>query len=92
MQRQLILFVRAQQVHTMSPTDDEAMMEHIKELLAEVGEEEVVAEEESNPLEYTEENLERAEKIAEILDTDGIRDDDDEPMEGWSCFVELVIH
>ena len=67
----------------MSPTDDEAMMEHIKELLAEVGEEEeVVAEEESNPLEYTEENLERAEKIAEILDTDGIRDDDDEPMEG----------
>ena len=53
MQRHLILFVRAQQVHTMSPTDDEAMMEHIKELLAEVGEEEVVAEEESNPLEYT---------------------------------------
>ena len=28
---------RAQQVHVMSPTDDEAMMEHIKELLAEVG-------------------------------------------------------
>ena len=71
----------------MSPTDDEAMMEHIKELLAEVGEEDsegALEEEESNPLEYTEENMERAEKIAQILDTDGTREeDDDEPMEGW---------
>ena len=69
----------------MSPTDDEAMMEHIKELLAEVGEEdgESSVEEESNPLEYTEENMERAEKIAHILDTDGIRqEEEDEPMEG----------
>ena len=68
----------------MSPTDDEAMMEHIKELLTEVGEEEVEeAVEESNPLEYTEENMERAEKIAQILDTDGTREEDeDEPMEG----------
>ena len=69
----------------MSPTDDEAMMEHIKELLAEVGEEdgESSVEEESNPLEYTEENMERAEKIAQILDTDGTRDEEeDEPMEG----------
>ena len=76
---------RAQQVHVMSPTDDEAMMEHIKELLAEVGEEdgEGTVEEESNPLEYTEENMERAEKIAQILDTDGTRDEEeDEPMEG----------
>ena len=67
----------------MSPTDDEAMMEHIKELLAEVGEEdgESAVEEESNPLEYTEENMERAEKIAQILDTDGTREEeDDEPM------------
>merc|ERR1712130_736572 len=74
---------RAQQVHVMSPTDDEAMMEHIKELLAEVGEEdgESAVEEESNPLEYTEENMERAEKIAQILDTDGTREEeDDEPM------------
>merc|ERR1712198_336430 len=77
---------RAQQVHVMSPNDDEAMMEHIKELLAEVGEEEsegALEEEESNPLEYTEENMERAEKIAQILDTNGTREeDDDEPMEG----------
>jgi len=76
---------RAQQVHVMSPTDDEAMMEHIKELLTEVGEEEVeeaVEEGGSNPLEYTEENMERAEKIAQILDTDGTREEDeDEPME-----------
>ena len=73
-------------MHVMSPTDDEAMMEHIKELLAEVGEEDsegTLEEEESNPLEYTEENMERAEKIAQILDTDGTREeDDDEPMEG----------
>ena len=72
-------------MHVMSPTDDEAMMEHIKELLAEVGEEdgESSVEEESNPLEYTEENMERAEKIAHILDTDGIRqEEEDEPMEG----------
>ena len=73
-------------MHVMSPTDDEAMMEHIKELLAEVGEEDsegALEEEESNPLEYTEENMERAEKIAQILDTDGTREeDDDEPMEG----------
>ena len=69
----------------MSPTDDEAMMEHIKELLAGVGEEdgESSVEEESNPLEYTEENMERAEKIAQILDTDGIgEEEEDEPMEG----------
>ena len=70
----------------MSPTDDEAMMEHIKELLTEVGEEEVeeaVEGEESNSIEYTEENMERAEKIAQILDTDGTREEDeDEPMEG----------
>ena len=67
----------------MSPTDDEAMMEHIKELLAEVGEEDsegALEEEESNPLEYTEENMERAEKIAQILDTDGAGEED-EPME-----------
>ena len=72
-------------MHVMSPTDDEAMMEHIKELLAEVGEEDsegALEEEESNPLEYTEENMERAEKIAQILDTDGTREEDDEPMEG----------
>ena len=72
-------------MHVMSPTDDEAMMEHIKELLTEVGEEEseeAVEEGGSNPLEYTEENMERAEKIAEILDTDGTREEDeDEPME-----------
>merc|ERR1739842_244937 len=40
-------------------------------------------EEEREELEYTEENLERAEKIAQILDTDGVREEeDDEPMEG----------
>ena len=72
---------RAQQVHVMSPTDDEAMMEHIKELLAEVGEEEEVERVEGNDqLEYTEENMERAQEIAQILDTDGAGEED-EPME-----------
>merc|ERR1712203_1258406 len=73
---------RAQQVHVMSPTDDEAMMEHIKELLAEVGEEQEEAEgvEGNDQLEYTEENMERAQEIAQILDTDGAGEKD-EPME-----------
>ena len=75
---------RAQQVHVMSPTDDEAMMEHIKELLAEVGEEEEEAEgvEGNDQLEYTEENMERAQEIAQILDTDGTREEDEPMMEG----------
>ena len=67
----------------MSPTDDEAMMEHIKELLAEVGEkeeEEVEGAEGDDQLEYTEENMERAQEIAQILDTDGAGEED-EPME-----------
>ena len=74
---------RAQQVHVMSPTDDEAMMEHIKELLAEVGEkeeEEVEGAEGDDQLEYTEENMERAQEIAQILDNDGAGERE-EPME-----------
>ena len=72
---------RAQQVHVMSPTDDEAMMEHIKELLAEVGDEEEVEGVEGNDqLEYTEENMERAQEIAQILDNDGAGERE-EPME-----------
>ena len=69
-------------MHVMSPTDDEAMMEHIKELLAEVGEEEEEVEgvEGNDQLEYTEENMERAQEIAQILDTDGANEED-EPME-----------
>ena len=66
-------------MHVMSPTDDEAMMEHIKELLAEVGEEEEEVEG-NDQLEYTEENMERAQEIAQILDTDGAGDEV-EPME-----------
>ena len=67
-------------MHVMSPTDDEAMMEHIKELLAEVGEEEEEAEgvEGNDQLEYTEENMERAQEIAQILDTDGAGEEDEQ--------------
>ena len=64
-------------MHVMSPTDDEAMMEHIKELLAEVGEEEEEVEG-NDQLEYTEENMERAQEIAQILDTDGAGEEDEQ--------------
>jgi len=60
---------RAKQVHIMNPTDDEDMVKHIEELLAEVGEETPSPPMEDN-LEYVEEDLARAEKIAEILDKD----------------------
>jgi len=60
---------RAKQVHIMNPTDDEDMVKHIEELLAEVGEETPLPPMEDN-LEYVEEDMARAEKIAEILDKD----------------------
>jgi len=69
---------RARQVHVMNPTDDEAMVEHIAELLAEVGEEAPPPPPEDT-LEYSEENSERAEKIAEILDRE--KDEEVEAME-----------
>jgi len=58
---------RARQVNVMNPTDDEAMVQHIEEILAEVGEESIATTSVEDTLEYTEENSERAERIAEIL-------------------------
>jgi len=67
---------RAKQVHVMNPTDDEAMMQHIEELLAEVGQEDP-APPVDDVLEYKEEDGKRAEKIAQILD----QEKDEEPDE-----------
>merc|ERR1711890_154831 len=61
---------RARQVLVMNPTDDEAMVQHIEELLAEVGEETIATPAVEDTLEYTEENSDRAERIAEILDSE----------------------
>lgn len=73
---------KARQVHVMNPTDDTAMVEHIAELLQEVGEGEAEqVEEAGDTLEYTEENLERAERIAEILDKEVEEEGEDEAME-----------
>merc|ERR1712127_434618 len=69
---------KARQVHVMSPTDDEEMVAHIDEILAEVAEEAPTPGPE-DALEYTEENPERAEAIAEILDNE---EDPEEAMEG----------
>ena len=80
---------KARQVHVMNPTDDTAMVEHIAELLLEVGEGEAAEQAVAvgDTLEYTEENLERAEKIADILDKEveevdeGEDEAEDEAME-----------
>jgi len=80
---------KARQVHVMNPTDDTAMVEHIAELLLEVGEGEAAEQAAAvgDTLEYTEENLERAEKIADILDKEveevdeGEDEAEDEAME-----------
>jgi len=70
---------KAQQVHTMNPTDDVAMVEHIEELLAEVEAEAVVQPQETDNLDYTEEDSHRAETIAGILDKE--MEEDQEAME-----------
>jgi len=68
---------RAKQVHTMNPTDDEDMVQHIEELLSEVGIEASTPNVEDN-LEYTAEDPARAEKIADILDKE--EEDPEESM------------
>jgi len=71
---------RARQVHAMNPTDDDAMVQHIEELLAEVGEEAPAAAVEDT-LEYSEENSDRAERIAQILDREKESEAEEEAME-----------
>merc|ERR1712058_174714 len=61
---------RAKQVHVMNPTDDEEMIKHIEEILAEVGEE-AETNDVKEDLTLAEDDHEKAEKIANILDQEG---------------------
>ena len=58
---------RAKQVHVMNPTDDEDMVKHIDEILAEVGAEAEATEAPEN-IELAEDDPENAERIADLLD------------------------
>jgi len=61
---------KAKQVHTRNPTDDEDMVAHIEELLAEVGEEIEQGKDQLEDLTLEDGDLEKAAKIADILDRD----------------------
>jgi len=67
---------RAKQVHSMNPTDDTGMLEHIEELLAEVGPE--AAQAEAPPQDITEAE---PEAVADILDGEGDEEADSADME-----------
>jgi len=68
---------KAKQVHTMNPTDDDAMISHIDEILSEIGEGEVKDKEQLEDLTLDDNDPEKAAKIAEIFD----RDEETEDME-----------
>jgi len=70
---------KAKQVHTMNPTDDEDMVAHIDEILAEVGEGSDEDREQLEDLTLEEDDPEKAAKIADILDRD--KEDETEDME-----------
>merc|ERR1712198_596138 len=61
---------RAKQVHVMNPTDDEEMIKHIEEILAEVGDD-GDSYDVKEDLTLAEDDHEKAEKIANILDQEG---------------------
>jgi len=69
---------RAKQVHTMNPTEDTEMVEHIEELLAEVG---TGGSEEKTPEDISlgENDTIKLDKVAELLDRD--EDDTETAME-----------
>lgn len=70
---------KAKQVNTMNPTDDEGMVAHIDEILAEVGEGSDEDREQLEDLTLEEDDPEKAAKIADILDRD--KEDETEDME-----------
>jgi len=71
---------KAKQVQVMNPTDDDQMVQHIEEILAEVGEED--AQTEPLPdLTLNEGDHEKAELIANILDKEKEESDSEENME-----------
>jgi len=73
---------KAKQVQVMNPTDDEDMVKHIDEILAEVGTDEDVNEANKTDLELTDGDNEKAEKIANLLDQENDnRDTETEEME-----------
>jgi len=70
---------KAKQVQVRNPTDDQEMMKHIEEILAEVGEEEEEPSEQREGIELQdedEEDHERLEKVANILDNESEPDSD----------------
>jgi len=71
---------RAKQVQVMNPTDDDEMVQHIEELLAEVGEEESQIEVVED-LELNEGDNEKAELIASILDQSKEENNAEDEME-----------
>ena len=71
---------KAKQVQVMSPTDDDQMVQHIEEILSEVGEEDAQTEP-SADLSLNEGDHEKAELIANILDKEKEESDSEENME-----------
>jgi len=71
---------KAKQVQVMNPTDDDQMIQHIEELLVEVGDEEARSEP-IEDLELNEGDHEKAELIANILDREKAESESEENME-----------
>jgi len=71
---------RAKQVQVLNPTDDDQMVQHIEEILAEVGEEDA-QQEPVEDLSLNEGDHEKAELIATILDKEKEESDSEENME-----------
>eukprot|EP00090_Calanus_glacialis_P022860 TRINITY_DN3519_c0_g1_i1.p1 TRINITY_DN3519_c0_g1~~TRINITY_DN3519_c0_g1_i1.p1 ORF type:complete len:379 (+),score=147.35 TRINITY_DN3519_c0_g1_i1:51-1139(+) len=71
---------RAQQVQVMNPTDDDEMVQHIGEILAEVGVEDTQPEPPVD-LDLNEGDHEKAELIANILDKEKEESDSEDKME-----------
>ena len=73
---------KAKQVQVMNPTDDEDMIKHIHEILAEVGADEDANEANKTDIELADGDQEKAEKIANLLDQENDnRDTETEDME-----------
>ena len=70
---------RAKQVQAKNPTDDQEMISHIEELLAEVGQEK--EEEREGDIELHDEDQEKLERVVNILDRDPDPDRGEDRME-----------
>ena len=77
---------RAKQVQVRNPTDDQEMINHIEEILAQVGEEENQDNDETREgIDLNDEDQEKLEKVANILDKEfdpgRVESDSDDRME-----------